>query len=136
MTPSFTSTTTKERAFTFPKKLATAIAEQDARLKRAGNRPSLETSQEIHFNHLGLLSSLGDASWREDAAGTRLKSMNKAHAGIGSVAKWSRTPKTTEKFVTKDLEQAYPELADDFTTRTHSSSSAIIDMRSYMKAPD
>lgn len=131
MTPSFTSTTAKELALTLPKKLATTIAEQVARLEKAGKRPSLETAQEIHFNHLVLLSSLGDASWREDSAETQLKSVIKANGGIESVAKWSRTPKTSEKFVAKDFKQAYPDLAEEFTTRVPSSSSAIVDMRSY-----
>jgi len=134
MTPSFTSTGTRDLALTLPKKLATAIAEQVARLEKAGKRPSLETAQEIHFNHLALLSSSGDASWREDSAGTQLKSMIKANGGIESVAKWSRTPKTTEKFVAKDFKEAYPDLAEEFTVRTPSSSSAIVDMRSYMMA--
>lgn len=131
MTPSFTSTAARELALTLPKKLATAIAEQVARLEKADKRPSLETAQEIHFNHLALLSSFGDASWREDSAGTQLKSMIKANGGIESVAKWSRTPKTTEKFVARDFKQAYPDLAEEFTTRTPSLSSAIVDMRSY-----
>jgi|GEM_PF-2354526 len=131
MTPSFTSTAARELALTLPKKLATAIAEQVTRLEKAGMRPSLETAQEIHLNHVTLLSSLADASWREDSAGTKLKSMIKANGGIESVAKWSRTPKTTEKFVAKDFKQAYPDLAEEFTVRTPSSSSAIVDMRSY-----
>ena len=62
--------------------------------------------------------------------------MIKANGGIESVAKWSRTPKTTEKFVAKDFKQAYPDLAEEFTTRTPSSSSAIVDMRSYAIATD
>ena len=57
--------------------------------------------------------------------------MIKANGGIESGAKWSRTPKTTEKFVAKDFKQAYPELSEYFTRRTPSSSSAIVDMRSY-----
>jgi hypothetical protein len=134
MTPSFTSPATRDPALTLPKKLATAISEQIARLEKAGRRPSLETAQEIHFNHLVLLSSIGDASWREDSAGTQLKSMIKANGGIESVSKWSRTPKTTKKFVARDFKQAYPDLAEEFTMRTPSSSSAIVDMRSYMMA--
>ena len=131
MTSSFTSAAARELALTLPKKLATAIAGQVARIEKAGKRPSLETAQEIHYNHLALLSSLGDASWREDSAGTQLKSMIKADGGIESVAKWSRTPKTTEKFVAKDFKEAYPDLAEAFTARSPSFSSAIVDMRSY-----
>ena len=131
MTPIFTSPATNEHALTLPKKLATAITTQLARLEKASKRPSFETAQEIHFNHLALLSSFADASWREDSAGTQLKASIKENGGIQAVAKWSRTPKTTAKFISKDFKHAYPDLAEEFTVKTPSTSSAIIDMRSY-----
>jgi len=114
-----------------PKKLEQALTDQKDRLATAGKRPTEDAVREIHMQHLTLLGAFGDAEWREDMAGTQLRALIQGNLGIEGVARWSRVSKTSEKFIAKDFKKEYPELTEEFTVRTTSTSSAIADMRSY-----
>ena len=117
---------------TLPKRIMASLAEQSLRLEKAGEQPSEATVQEIHFHHLELLGLSGACTWRDDQHATQLKSHIKANSGIEGVASWNRKSKTTSKFATAEFKKAYPELAAEFTTKSQTTSSATVDMRSYI----
>jgi len=122
-------------ALTLPKRIIRSLAEQSLRLEKAGNRPRETTVQEIHFHHLEILGLAGACRWRDDQYSTHLKSLIEGDSGIEGIATWNRKAKTTSKFATAEFRKAYPDLAAEFTTKTETTSSATVDMRSYIWSP-
>jgi len=131
LTSSFTSPAAKDLNLRLPPEVEFAVEAQLERISKAGRRPNEVNTREIHFNHLALLSLYGQAEWRSDLVTTQIKALMKNALAIESVARWSRSPKESQKFLLKEFREAHPDLYEGLTIRSATKSSAISDMRSY-----
>jgi Meiotically up-regulated gene 113 len=131
LTSSFTSPAAKDLDLKIPTEIETAVEAQIGRISKASRRPSEASAREIHFNHLALLSLYGQAEWRSDLITTQIKALMKDALAIESVARWSRSPKESVKFLFKEFRETYPRLAEELAVRSISTASAISDIRSY-----
>lgn len=94
---------------------------------------TVRSESELHNFFLNVNSALAFAEWEQEVATVQLKVLCGTAEGISGICTWKRSHTTSETFDLQALKSQYPELVDQFTRESESTTAYTLETKSAYK---